>query len=111
MIRRAIGLAAAAFVAAAISAIPAAPAEARTRVVVGFGLPIFLPPPIFLAPPPVYYPPPPVYYPPPTPVYHPPAPTYYPPAPTYYPPAPACYPRYRWVWGPYGWQRAYAGCW
>jgi hypothetical protein len=101
MLRHALRLAAFAAVLAAGIAAPPSTAEARTRVVVGIGLPIFLPPPIFLAPP-VYYRPPPVYYPPP--VYH-------PPAPTYYPPPPACHPRYRWVWGPYGWQRAYVGCW
>ncbi|HEV2677670.1 MAG TPA: hypothetical protein VGV37_24280 [Aliidongia sp.] len=55
----------------------AAPAEARTFVSVGVGLPLFYaPPPVVYAPPPVVYAPPPVVY----------APT---PAPAAYAPAPA----------------------
>jgi len=54
----------------------AAPAEARTFVSVGVGLPLFGPPPVVYAPPPVYYAPPPVVY----------APA---PAPAAYAPAPA----------------------
>ncbi len=54
----------------------AAPAEARTFVSVGVGLPFFGPPPVVYAPPPVVYAPPPVVY----------APA---PAPAAYAPAPA----------------------
>ena len=54
----------------------AVPAEARTFVSVGVGLPLFGPPPVVYAPPPVYYAPPPVVY----------APA---PAPAAYAPAPA----------------------
>ncbi len=54
------------------------PAQARTFVSVGVGLPLFGPPPVVYAPPPVYYAPPPVYYTP--------APV---PAPAAYAPAPA----------------------
>jgi hypothetical protein len=60
----------------------AGPAQARTFVSVGVGLPLFgfAPPPVVYAPPPVYYAPPPVYYTPaPTAV---PAPAAYAPAPT-----------------------------
>ncbi len=70
------------------------PAEARTSVFLGFGLP-----PIYVGPPAYYYPPP-----PPPPVY------YYPPAPAYAPP-PQCQPRYDWRWDGYQWRRAYVGCW
>jgi hypothetical protein len=61
---------------AALSAgLAAAPAEARTFVSVGVGLPLFYaPPPVVYAPPPVAYAPPPVVY---------------TPAPTAYTPAPA----------------------
>jgi hypothetical protein len=40
----------------------AVPAEARTFVSVGVGLPLFAPPPVVYAPPPVVYAPPPVVY-------------------------------------------------
>ncbi len=69
--------------------------EARTRVFVGVGLPLFLP----LFPPPAYYYPPPAYYGPP-PAYHAP--------PVHY--APRCHPRYDWRWTHYGWQQVYVGC-
>jgi len=58
------------------SGLAAVPAEARTFVSVGVGLPLFGPPPVVYAPPPVYYAPPPVVY----------APA---PAPAAYAPAPA----------------------
>ena len=60
-----------------IGSLAAAPAEARTFVSVGVGLPLFYaPPPVVYAPPPVVYAPPPVVY----------APA---PAPAAYVPAPA----------------------
>jgi hypothetical protein len=70
------------------------PAEARTRVFLGIGLP-----PIYFGPPAYYYPPPP-----------PPPPPYYQPAPAYAPPPP-CRPRYDWRWDGYQWRQAYVGCW
>lgn len=75
-------LVAAGIVAAAGATFAPAPASARVIVGVGFGLPLFLPPP-------VYYPPAPVYYVPP-----PPPPVYYVPAPAaaIAPPAPAAAP-------------------
>jgi hypothetical protein len=60
--------------AALFGGVAASPAEARTFVSVGVGLPLFGPPPVYYAPPPVYYAPPPVVY---------------APAPTAYVPAPA----------------------
>ncbi len=45
-----------------LSSLAAAPAEARAFVSVGFGLPLFAPPPVVYAPPPVVYAPPPVVY-------------------------------------------------
>jgi len=42
---------------------------ANARVFVGFGFPLFYPPPMYY-PPPVYYPPPPVYYAPPPQAYY-----------------------------------------
>ncbi|HLZ64635.1 MAG TPA: hypothetical protein VKQ29_00325 [Aliidongia sp.] len=59
-----------------LSTAAAVPAEARTFVSVGVGLPLFAPPPVVYAPPPVAYAPPPVVY----------APA---PAPAAYAPAPA----------------------
>ena len=44
------------------SSLAAAPAEARTFVSFGVGLPFFAPPPVVYAPPPVVYAPPPVGY-------------------------------------------------
>jgi hypothetical protein len=61
--------------AALSSGLAAAPAEARTFVSVGVGLPLFY------APPPVVYAPPPVVYAAPPPVVYAPAPTAYAPAP------------------------------
>ena len=70
------------------------PAEARTRVFLGIGLP-----PIYLGPPAYYYPPPP-------------PPPYYYPAPAYAPPPPPpCRARYDWRWDGYQWRQAYVGCW
>jgi hypothetical protein len=74
------------------------PAEARTRIFLGIGLP-----PIYLGPPAYYYPPPP----PPPPYYYP-APAYAPPPP---PPQPQCRARYDWRWDGYQWRQAYVGCW
>ena len=66
--------------AALTGSLAAAPAEARTFVSVGVGLPLFYaPPPVVYAPPPVVYAPPPVVY----------APA---PAPAAYAPAPAAAP-------------------
>ena len=79
--------------AAALSA-DANPAEARTRVFLGIGLP-----PIYLGPPAYYYPPPP------------PPPPYYYPAPAYAPPPRPCRARYDWRWDGYQWRQAYVGCW
>ena len=58
--------------------VTAAPAEARGRVGVAIGVPLF--PPVYY-PPAYYYPPPAYYYPPPAYSYPPPAYVYYPPAP------------------------------
>ncbi len=69
------------------------PAEARTRVFLGIGLP-----PIIFGPPAYYYPPPP-------------PPPYYYPAPAYGPPPPPCRARYDWRWDGYQWRQAYVGCW
>lgn len=69
------------------------PAEARTRVFLGIGLP-----PLYLGPPAYYYPPPP-------------PPPYYYPAPAYAPPPPPCRARYDWRWDGYQWRQAYVGCW
>lgn len=77
----------------------AEPAEARTRVFLGIGLP-----PLYFGPPAYYYPPPAYYYPPPQPYYHP-APAYAP------PPQPPCRARYDWRWDGYQWRQAYIGCW
>ena len=59
------------------------PADARTRVFLGIGLP-----PIYLGPPAYYYP-----------------------APAYAPPPPPCRARYDWRWDGYQWRQAYVGCW
>ena len=75
------------------AALTADPAEARTRVFLGIGLP-----PIYFGPPAYYY-----YPPPPPPAYY-----YYPP-PAYY--APPCRARYDWRWDGYQWRQAYVGCW
>jgi hypothetical protein len=75
------------------AALTADPAEARTRVFLGIGLP-----PIYFGPPAYYYPPP-----PPPPYYH--------PAPAYSPPPPPCRARYDWRWDGYQWRQAYVGCW
>ncbi len=68
----------------------APPAAARVHVGIGFGVPLFYPPPVVYAPSPYYYyPPPPVVYSPP-PAYYPPPPGYgYPPPPPYATAAPA----------------------
>lgn len=80
----------------AVSALLAAPAQAR--VFVGFGFPLSYPPPgYYPPPPPIYYPPPPGYYPPPS--------GYYPPPPTVYAPPPAYAP----VPGQPAGQSCYAG--
>lgn len=76
------------------AALSANPAEARTSIFLGLGLP-----PIYIGPPAYYYPPPP-----------PPPPAYYYPAPSYAPPPP-CRARYDWRWDGYQWRRAYIGCW
>ena len=83
-----------ALAAAATLSAAADPAEARTRVFLGIGLP-----PIYLGPPAYYYPPPP------------PPPPYYYPAPAYAPPPPPCRARYDWRWDGYQWRQAYVGCW
>jgi hypothetical protein len=70
------------------------PADARTRVFLGIGLP-----PIYFGPPAYYYPPPP------------PPPYYHHPAPAYAPPPPPCRARYDWRWDGYQWRQAYVGCW
>src|SRR5690242_146239 len=75
------------------------PAEARTSVFLGFGLP-----PLYIGPPAYYYPPP------PPPAYYSPPPAYYNPPPAYAPPPP-CRARYDWRWDGYQWRRAYVGCW
>ena len=54
------------------SSLAAVPAEARTFVSVGVGLPLFGPPPVVYAPPPVVYYPAPMAYAPAYPVYGPP---------------------------------------
>lgn len=82
----------------AVLSASAGPAEARTRLFLGIGLP-----PIYLGPPAYYYPPPP----PPPPYYYP-APAYAPPPP---PPQPRCRARYDWRWDGYQWRQAYVGCW
>jgi hypothetical protein len=89
----------------AVLSASADPAEARTRIFLGIGLPL-----IYLGPPAYYYPPPPPpYY---SPYYHP-APAYAPP--TYAPPPPPpqrqCRARYDWRWDGYQWRQAYIGCW
>jgi len=74
----------------------ASPADARTSLFLGIGLP-----PLYYGPPAYYYPPP-----PPPPYYYPPA--YGPPA---YAPPPRCRARYDWRWDGYQWRQAYVGCW
>lgn len=64
-----------AIVGGAIGSIASNAVEARGRVVIGFGVPIFFGPPAY------YYPPPPPYY-----AYYPPAPVYAPPPVAYAPP-------------------------
>jgi hypothetical protein len=69
------------------------PAEAKTSIFLGFGLPLYVGPPAY------YYPPPP-------------PPGYYAPPPGYYtPPPPPCRARWDWRWNGYAWQRVYVGCW
>ncbi len=82
----------------AVLSASAGPAEARTRLFLGIGLP-----PIYFGPPAYYYPPP-----PPPPYYYP-APAYAPPPPP--PPQRHCRARYDWRWDGYQWRQAYVGCW
>jgi hypothetical protein len=79
----------------AAATLTAEPAEARTRVFLGIGLP------------PLYFGPPAYYYPPPPPPYYYPAPAYAPPPPQ----QPPCRARYDWRWDGYQWRQAYVGCW
>jgi hypothetical protein len=84
---RPLALAATAVVAAGIVGLPR---QADAAVWVGFGFPLFVPPPVYYPPPPAYYPPP-SYYPPPyyaPPPYQP--PVNYNPPPQYSPSGQAC---------------------
>ena len=77
--------------AGAVLTASSAPADARTSLFLGIGLP-----PLYLGPPAYYYPPPP--------------PAYYYPPPVYAPAPPPCDARYDWRWDGYQWRQVYVSC-